>query len=97
MAFGDEDLVFMMSDVFSVPVVYGAQETRGILDTADHEVDDGMGRGVKIRRSVLAIQTASLTGLAEDAAIKVDGVNRVVRDPSLREDGKITEILLADV
>lgn len=97
MAFGDCDLAFMMSDVFGVPVVFGSQRTRGILDVADHELEDGSGQPVQLRRTALLIKSDSLTELAIDSAIKVDGTSRKVRDISLREDGKITELLLADV
>lgn len=97
MAFGDGDLCFIMSDVFSVPVVFGAQKTCGIVDVADHEVEDGSGRPIQVRRTALLIKSGSLTDLAIDSSITVDGDARKVRDISLREDGKLTELLLADV
>jgi hypothetical protein len=97
MATFDDDLCFIMHDAFSLPVIYGSQKTRGILDVADHEIEDGTGRLLQIRRTALLIKSDSLDDLTIDATIKVDCDNRKIRDISLREDGKITELLLADV
>jgi hypothetical protein len=95
MAFGDEDLEFVMADVLSVCVVYGTQSTRGMKSEGDHVVNDGELGGVQFSATTVAIKTGSLTNLTEDSSIRVDGTSYKIRDISKQDDGKLTVIQVA--
>jgi hypothetical protein len=100
MAFGDEDLEFVMADVLSVCVVYSGQSTRGILSEGDHVVNDAELGSVQVRATTIAIKTGSLTGLdavaAMNAAITVNGDSYKIRDVAKQDDGNITVIQIAN-
>lgn len=90
------DAAFMCSDVFSVPVVYGAQNTSGIVDIADHLVPDGNFGQTQIRATTLTIKTGSLTSLVDDSAITVDGRSYKLRLPSEIDDGLVTVLMIVE-
>lgn len=95
-AFGDSDLAYITGDVLSVPVVFGAQSTRGIKSEGDHVVNDAELGSVVVRATTVAIKAGSLTGLTDDAAIKVDGVSCKIRNFGPVDDGQVTMIQLAE-
>lgn len=81
---------------FGVPVVYGAQSTVGIFDENDAPLPAAESSfDVTVRASTLLIKTGSLTDLAADAAITVNGRNFVIRRSLLEGDGKLTLLVLA--
>jgi hypothetical protein len=72
------DLAAIFADEsVTVAVTFGAaptaQTTRGILATQDVPEPDGLGGIVIVKRQLLTIHEGSITGLADDQPITVDG------------------------
>lgn len=81
---------------FGVPVVYGAQSTVGIFDENDAPLAGAESSfDVNVRSSTVLIRAGSLTGLAADSAITVNGRNFVLRRLPLEADGKLQLLILA--
>lgn len=78
----------------TVSVTYGAQETRGFLDKFDQELT-GAG-DVSERRILLQIRAGSLVNLVLEAAIAAGGVNYLIRDKQLVNDGKELRLYLVE-
>lgn len=91
----DTDAAAIFADpLMSVSVRYGVQVTRGFLDNSTAVFDAG-GQPAQVAAITVLIQSSSLTGLAEDAAIEVDGTDYVIRSIVRQDDGRTTNILLA--
>ena len=96
----DHDLEAVYADPFAtVPVVFGAQETRGFFDQEDGsrnaEPYQGQSRGG--RTTSVTIRTASLTGVANEKDIQVDGRTYHIVDVVALGDGKETALFLQRV
>ena len=92
----DTDLAALYADpLLTVPVVYGVQSVRGFLDHATETYDAG-GVPAQVAATVLSVRSASLTGLAVDSAITVDGTSYRIRSIAREDDGRTTRILLAE-
>lgn len=95
MGFGDEDIDFVLSDLFSSPVTFGAgaaqQTTDGILTIGDriertHDIER------QVRGPMVKIPAGSLAGVVEGSVITVDGVSYKVRQIDPSEHGR-TQLL----
>jgi hypothetical protein len=101
----DDDVLAMLLDPFlSVPIVFGAAKTRGILSCGDRAVIDESGADVHVSSTVLRVASAqletgkTLQGLDVDSAVTVDGVSYRVRAiRPIAADGRVTELVLAAV
>lgn len=93
MAFGDSDLDVFFSDS-GVPVMFGAQSTRGNLDEAGSD-NDIIGLQVGDNSHVLEIGRGSLSPMPRSGdAITVDGRPFRVRKQAPVDDGGIVRIWL---
>lgn len=101
MTFGDDDLVFMMSDVFSRNVVVGGVSTTGIV--RDY---DGLANKSDVylieNELVVSVKTDSLPNLADGQTGTVDlpilGITAVqVKYFTRMNDGGITRIYFVKV
>lgn len=98
--FGDADIASIMSDArgFSVPVVFGAINGRGIVDYVDKTVLPSLGiTGVSGKVITVDIQTTAFPGIVVGSSITVDGTNYKVRDRSQVGDGAETHLLCVGV
>ena len=94
----DDDLSFIAGDVFSSPVVFGSQSTRGILSVNDTARSDAGGMGGETRVTTLELPASALTGLViGTSTLTVAGVSYLVEnsDPSI--DGRSVVLSLAKV
>lgn len=95
MAFGDADLPALFGDL-GVAVALGASTTTGLFDQGQvQRIAPESGLIENVTQTSVLIATGTLTGLAQDAAITVDGTVYRVRNWSPRDDGRLTEIVLA--
>jgi hypothetical protein len=96
MAFGDSDLAFMMSDVFSKPVVIGGVSTTGIV--RDY---DGLANKADVflveNELVVSVQSSSLPNIADGQTGTVNGIAVQVRYYTRMNDGGITRIYCVKV
>lgn len=91
-----DDLDAIMADtLLSVPVVMGAQSTRGHFDWADVVEKDHAGFDVLVKHRLVRIRTGTLTSITNGSAITVDGVAYTIHDANVRDDGTLTDVLLA--
>ena len=97
MSFGDTDLAMMLGDAFSVPVVFGATSTTGIVGYHDFVLfdEDGSARVIGRERAV-SLLTSACTALAPGASITVDGASYTVREKRAQHDGAETLVFLRD-
>lgn len=90
------DLDAILADpLFSSAVVFGALKTSGHLDWEDVLDKDGSGLDVFVRRRTVRIRTGTLPGLKNGSAITVDGAAFVVHDSNHRDDGLLTDVVIA--
>lgn len=85
----------MIKRTGGVPVTLGAVTTWGHRDTEQVPVLDD-GAEVMATRDRLKVATGILSGVAQDAAITVDGESLYVGDAYRIEDGSITVIELVE-
>lgn len=92
--FGSSDLDAIFADDLAVDVVYGAQRTRGHFDSGQtvRTVDDVL---VQVSQKSVRVATASLSGLAHDTTIVVDGVSYQIHNWQVEDDGQTMQIILA--
>ena len=92
------DLDSMFADpFFTVPVVFGVLNTRGIFDWADTVAKDGVGLDVLTKQRIVTIRTGTLAGVANQSNVTVDGIAYVVADVNHAEDALISHIALKAV
>lgn len=85
-----------MADPFlTVAVSIGNSSTRGILDQLDEMVQDPFNKQAQVRSTVVTIKKGSLSGIVDDVAIVVDGVNYKVRQQALSDDGLLQHLKVA--
>lgn len=91
----EADLTVFFAD-FGVDVTVGADTTKGLKDAELEQVLRGTSVGDVVlgERETVLVETGSLSGLAQGAAITVDGNARTVGSHGLLEDGKLTLIEL---
>lgn len=90
------DLKALYADTFlTVPVVFGAQATRGFLDWQDAPQTDASGEIVLVSQRTLTLRVGSLTGLANDSTLVVDGTSYTVHDLRRINDGRELQVVLA--
>ncbi len=94
MAFGDDDLPFMLGPPLGVPIVIGASTAFGIVDESGVGLfEQAGGRPELIGKSVVVtIQSGTLPGLATGVAINVNGTGYLVRQYRRADDGGLTLI-----
>lgn len=92
----DDDLLAVFADEsLTVPVLYGAQSTRGIFTRTDEALPGGEGEDVVGDVITLEIVAGSLAALALSSAITADGANYTIQDYRRIEDGKLYRLFLA--
>lgn len=90
-----DDLAAVFADAsLTVPVVFGAQATRGILTITDESLSTGEGADVVGELTTCEIVTGSLTGLRLNQRLTVNGAKYSVQDTRRIEDGAITRLYL---
>lgn len=82
--------------LLTVPVVFDGQNTTGIFSEEDHVVNNDELGAVQIRGTSIGIMTGSLTGLAADSPIIVDGIAYEVRRFGKVHDGKLTIVEIVE-
>lgn len=86
---------FFADPFFSVPVVMGAESTRGVFDFEDVVRQDTAGLDVLVKHRVLTIRTGTLSAaLKAGATLTVDGVGFTVHDTNRQDDGLLTDVVL---
>jgi hypothetical protein len=90
----DLDAVYA-DPLFSSDVAFGAQLTKGHLNWTDTVQNDKSGGSVFVRKRILEIRTGTLTGLKQDSNVTIDGTVYVVEDINHRDDGLVTEVMVA--
>lgn len=97
MAFGDEDLAYMLGEDFGVTVSYGGVSTVGIVDEAWQAVLEGQAIAESATHRTVVIATGSIAPV-QGGLITVGGAGYAVVD-LLKEgpDGRLTRVLLAAV
>ena len=91
----DHDLLMLTHDtLMTVPVVFGAQETRGWFDvTVGERNADPYSSSSRAGRTVsVRIPAAAITGLAIEKDIKVDGRTYRIVDVVEEDDGKLVRL-----
>lgn len=96
-----EDLAAIFTDTMvTVPVEFGTppivQETRGITSSEDLPEPDGQGSVVFVKRRRVTIQEGSITGLASNATITVDGIGYTIHGPPRSGGRGRTTLVLAE-
>lgn len=92
--YGETDIPTMLAE-FGADVTIGAETTKGLIDIDGAQMvrSETYVRGKNV---VAIVKTGSLSGLAVDATIVVDGVTYKVRDHEPADiDGALTQILCA--
>jgi hypothetical protein len=93
--FGASDLPALVADM-GVAVSIGTSSTTGLFNQDQvQRIATETGVVENITQTSVLIVTGSLSGLAQDAVIVVDGATYAVRNWSPRDDGQLTEIVLA--
>lgn len=92
MGFGDSDIQYLLADM-GVMVTLGAGSTKGLVDSADELVAEGVVTGAIGLVISVTIKTGSLSGLAVGAPITVDSSPYTVRSVMRIDDGVLTRIL----
>lgn len=97
----DDDIDAILTDLAvidataSIVVVQGGDTTKGIRQTIE-EVDGVGDMNRKVLRQTVVVRKGTLTTLATDAAITVDGDSFTVRDfEPENSDNRLTRIYLA--
>src|SRR3954468_1136810 len=90
------DLDAIFADPFlTVAVSIGSSSTRGMLDQQDELIQNDAGGQAQARSTVVTIKKGSLSGIAQDVPIVVDGTSYKVREQALSEDGLMQHIKVA--
>lgn len=94
MAFGDDDLPFLLGPPLGVPIGIGAITVNGIVDESGAGLfEQAGGRPELMGKSVVVtIRTGSLPGLTTGTTINVNGTAYVVRQYRRVDDGGLTVI-----
>lgn len=79
------------------PVVYGDQQTHGTLREEDLVSSGTDGLDYQHRATVLSLPAGALTGVMQNSPIWVDGVEYRVRNPALKQTGRVQQIVVAKV
>jgi hypothetical protein len=74
----DADIDFMLKDA-GVPVSLGNSRTYGIFRHASEMESDGQGGFVPAHHLILTIRQGTLSGVAEDVDVLIDGTSYRVR------------------
>jgi hypothetical protein len=94
MAFTEDLSVFFDLQGFGVPVVHEGVTGVGILDMPSEMLADGVVLSTDYK---LTVRSAVFNEFLSGDTVTVDGVSYKVRNPSLVDDGKITEVMLMRV
>lgn len=94
MAFTEDLSVFFDLQGFGVPVVYKGITGVGILDMPSEILADGVVLSTDYK---LTVQSSVFAEFLNGDTVTVDGKAYKVRNPSLVDDGKITEVMLMKV
>jgi hypothetical protein len=94
MAFTEDLSVFFDLEGFGVPVVHEGITGVGILDTPSEVLADGVVLSTDYK---LTVRTGVFNEFLSGDTLTVDGVSYKVRNPSMMDDGKITEVMLMKV
>jgi len=91
MAFTEDLSVFFDLEGFGVPVVHEGITGAGILDMPSEMLADGVVLSTDYK---LTVRTGVFNEFLSGDTLTVDGVSYKVRNPSMMDDGKITEVML---
>ena len=94
MAFTEDLSVFFDLEGFGVPVVHEGITGVGILDMPSEMLADGVVLSTDYK---LTVRTGVFNESLSGDTLTVDGVSYKVRNPSMMDDGKITEVMLMKV
>lgn len=89
------DLDFMLQDA-GVPVVSARASTFGIFRNVD-TIEQTDGAMMQKRGTTVMIRTGTVTDLAIELPITVNGTPYLVRSIDLQDDGTLTKVLIAEV
>jgi hypothetical protein len=89
------DIDFLLADL-GVVVVSAQSTTRGIPRVEDG-IEQTDGAPIQRRVTTLLIRTGTITDLAEDLPLTVDGVSYVARWFGEQDDGQLTKVLVTAV
>lgn len=101
-AFVTDNLTAMLRGPLADTLTCGSSAAGCLFDDSQSIVEDGMGFDVTKRLRVATIQTGSVSGLWEDAAVTVTDTATgtatayVVRKVLPMEDGKLSRVILAE-
>lgn len=93
MAWMEDDLDTMLSDVGGVPVVHGSETGKGILDSYDEEILRGSDVALVGRVISILVRTSSFPTVKRGTSLTIDGVAHTVRDRMAVDDGATTRLL----
>lgn len=88
----DLDVLFFGPD--AVDVTVGANSFKGLLDSPDESIADGM---VISAEYVLTVKTSDISDLADLAEISVAGEQYEARKPLKIDDGRLSKVTLSKV
>jgi hypothetical protein len=95
MSFVDDDLDAFFADL-SVPVVFGSQTGKGLLDAPGNDLDvRALGPGIAVTDYSLTYKTTAFSPAPKvKDSITVGGISYIIRDIDTLDDGKLSKAML---